>query len=213
VHLINLFHRANRDAIANRHHEKVVSWLAAADPPVPRAVAWKVLETGRERFRLARARCVGGGPWGGRLPSRGRVSSATVLTKHERPDYKRLSATKRAYNRTIIHMRACRCSRRFAAAAPRCAQTSKCRAALCPALAAPGTTSRASRRRSPSWAPYSRGSGSSRPGAGRGEGGRRATAHGKSGVAPYVVQGPAALLRMDQTKSNPAKDAILSLAY
>ncbi len=56
VHLINLFHNTNRDAVTKRHHEKVVDWLAAADPPVPRAVAWKVLETGRERFRVARSR-------------------------------------------------------------------------------------------------------------------------------------------------------------
>ncbi|KAI8466274.1 MAG: hypothetical protein J3K34DRAFT_66688 [Monoraphidium minutum] len=57
VHLISLFHgQTGRDAIVKRHHEKVVSWLASADPPVPEAVAWKVLETGRERFRLARAR-------------------------------------------------------------------------------------------------------------------------------------------------------------
>eukprot|EP00877_Chromochloris_zofingiensis_P014363 jgi/Chrzof1/9180/Cz03g38270.t1 len=56
VHLISLFHAASRDAILERHHSKVVDWLADADPPVPSHVAWKVLETGRERFKLVRAR-------------------------------------------------------------------------------------------------------------------------------------------------------------
>lgn len=35
VHLISLFNGVSRDAIIKRHHEKVVDWLAAADPPIP----------------------------------------------------------------------------------------------------------------------------------------------------------------------------------
>ncbi|WIA40031.1 hypothetical protein OEZ86_013454 [Tetradesmus obliquus] len=57
VHHISLFHAASRDLITQSHHQKVVAWLsAAADPPVPPAAAWKVLETGREKFRLSRSR-------------------------------------------------------------------------------------------------------------------------------------------------------------
>jgi hypothetical protein len=57
VHHISLFHAASRDLITQSHHQKVVAWLsAAADPPIPPAAAWKVLETGREKFRLSRSR-------------------------------------------------------------------------------------------------------------------------------------------------------------
>ncbi|GBF90564.1 hypothetical protein Rsub_03136 [Raphidocelis subcapitata] len=56
VHLISLWQTCSRDATVKRHHDKLVAWLAAADPPVPQPVARKVLETGREQFRVARAR-------------------------------------------------------------------------------------------------------------------------------------------------------------
>jgi hypothetical protein len=59
VHHISLFHAASRDLITQSHHQKVVAWLSsAADPPVPPAAAWKVLETGREKFRLSRSRYI-----------------------------------------------------------------------------------------------------------------------------------------------------------
>eukprot|EP00879_Flechtneria_rotunda_P020653 GHRR01021732.1.p1 GENE.GHRR01021732.1~~GHRR01021732.1.p1 ORF type:complete len:479 (+),score=167.79 GHRR01021732.1:339-1775(+) len=57
VHYISLFHAASRDSIIQSHHHKVVNWLSKeADPPIPPVAAWKVLETGRDKFKLARAR-------------------------------------------------------------------------------------------------------------------------------------------------------------
>jgi hypothetical protein len=57
VHQISLFHAAKRDDILQSHHRKVVAWLSTvADPPIPPVVAWKVLETGRESFKLSRSR-------------------------------------------------------------------------------------------------------------------------------------------------------------
>jgi len=54
------------------HHRKVVAWLTAtADPPIPVEAAWKVLETGRERFKLARSRCANSRATGGLLPGGG----------------------------------------------------------------------------------------------------------------------------------------------
>ncbi|KAF8062936.1 RASA4 [Scenedesmus sp. PABB004] len=57
VHHISLFHAVSRDTIVTATHAKVVAWLSSgAEPPIPEAAAWKVLETGREKFRLGRAR-------------------------------------------------------------------------------------------------------------------------------------------------------------
>jgi hypothetical protein len=59
VHHIGLLQAASRDLILQGHHRKVVAWLtSAADPPIPAEAAWKLLETGRERFKLNRSRFV-----------------------------------------------------------------------------------------------------------------------------------------------------------
>jgi hypothetical protein len=54
--MISLFKLVGRDTITAKHHYKVVKWLSQADPPVDAGAAAKVLETGRERFQLKRAR-------------------------------------------------------------------------------------------------------------------------------------------------------------